>query len=361
MPQARVGGGRQLDRLLRRGRQPVQQHGPQPAALGAVVVAGGAGVGEDQLPQQRLHGQHGRGVQPEGVALLVLAEAPAGQFAEGGTRDRTVEDAFTQEAAARPLPLTVIHLTDPDARAVYGTTYVLVRPDQHVAWRGSVLPDGGARAVLDRVLGVDAVRLDADDPAGSLTRFGAQVGEAVAGTAGPDGVAVPGGPGGRRHRGGRGGGTPGERGERGRRRRRPRRAPGAYRHLRRPGRRARRPYVLSRPPPTAHRSTLSGGSGFRRGALDEPVPEALLTAAYESEAEVPALILTGDADPLADRDALTRTAKSLPRARLSIVRDAHHDVLNDMQHRTVAAEIVTFLEALRNELVPLVTVESTAW
>ncbi|MYW28160.1 alpha/beta hydrolase, partial [Streptomyces sp. SID2119] len=111
----------------------------------------------------------------------------------------------------------------------------------------------------------------------------------------------------------------------------------------------------------AHRSRLSGDSGFRRGALDEVVPEALLTAAYESEAEVPALILTGDADLLADRDALTRTAKSLPRARLSIVRDAHHDVLNDMQHRSVAAEIVTFLEALRNELVPLVTVESTAW
>ncbi|NEE55007.1 alpha/beta hydrolase, partial [Streptomyces sp. SID8455] len=71
--------------------------------------------------------------------------------------------------------------------------------------------------------------------------------------------------------------------------------------------------------------------------------------------------LTGDADPLADRDALERTAKSHPRARLSTVRDAHHDVLNDMQHRSVAAEIVTFLETLRDGLVPVVTVESSDW
>ncbi|WNI23957.1 FAD-dependent oxidoreductase [Streptomyces sp. ITFR-16] len=74
-------------------------------------------------------------------ALLVLTE------------DRTAEHAFAAEAAARALPLTVIHLTDPTARAVYGTGNVLVRPDQHVAWRGTALPEGGAGAVLDRVLG----------------------------------------------------------------------------------------------------------------------------------------------------------------------------------------------------------------
>ncbi|MFD8464593.1 alpha/beta hydrolase [Streptomyces cyaneofuscatus] len=216
----------------------------------------------------------------------------------------------------------------------------------------------GRRLAADayRVRVVDAVHLDADDPAGSLTRFGAQVAEAVAGTAGPDGVA------------------------------RPVVLVGAdtgavaVAALLGSGESAAADAVVLAGLPArtaasadwddeldvrtfcpAHRSTLSGDSGFRRGALDEAVPEALLTAAYESEAEVPALILTGDADPLADRDALTRTAKFLPRARLSIVRDAHHDVLNDMQHRSVAAEIVTFLEALRNELVPLVTVESTAW
>uniref|UniRef100_A0AAU3GQ25 Alpha/beta hydrolase n=1 Tax=Streptomyces sp. NBC_01401 TaxID=2903854 RepID=A0AAU3GQ25_9ACTN len=111
----------------------------------------------------------------------------------------------------------------------------------------------------------------------------------------------------------------------------------------------------------AHRGRLTEDTGIRRGALDEPVPEVLLAAAHVAGIDVPALLLTGDADPLADREALVRTAKSLPKARLSVVRGAHHDVLNDMQHRSVAAEIVTFLETLRNGLVPVVSVDSSAW
>ncbi|MFD9999068.1 alpha/beta hydrolase [[Kitasatospora] papulosa] len=111
----------------------------------------------------------------------------------------------------------------------------------------------------------------------------------------------------------------------------------------------------------AHRGTLTEDAGTRRGTLDEAVPEALLTAAHDGGIDVPALLLVGDADPLADREALVRTATSLPRARLAVVRDAHHDVLNDMQHRSVAAEIVTFLETLRDGLVPVVTAGPSAW
>jgi len=69
------------------------------------------------------------------------------------TEDRTVERAFAAEAAARYLPFTVVHLTDAAAHAVYGTSNVLIRPDQHVVWRGARLPEGGAAAVLDLVLG----------------------------------------------------------------------------------------------------------------------------------------------------------------------------------------------------------------
>ncbi|MER5787559.1 alpha/beta hydrolase [Streptomyces sp. NPDC001980] len=110
-----------------------------------------------------------------------------------------------------------------------------------------------------------------------------------------------------------------------------------------------------------HRARLTDDTRFRRGTLTDAVDTVLLTAAHESELAVPALLLTGDADPLADRDALDRAAKSWPRARLAVVRGAHHDVLNDLQHRSVAAEVVTFLETLRNDLVPVVTVESSAW
>jgi alpha-beta hydrolase superfamily lysophospholipase len=111
----------------------------------------------------------------------------------------------------------------------------------------------------------------------------------------------------------------------------------------------------------AHRGTLTEDTLVRRGTLDDAVPGALLDAAYGVELPVPALLLTGDADPLADPDTLRHAAKTWGRTRLAVVRGAHHDVLNDLQHRSVAAEVVTFLEALREGLVPLVAVETSAW
>ncbi|MEV6507670.1 alpha/beta hydrolase [Streptomyces sp. NPDC051642] len=111
----------------------------------------------------------------------------------------------------------------------------------------------------------------------------------------------------------------------------------------------------------AHRGALTQDPEVRRGSLDDAVPEAVLSAAYDNETAVPTLLLVGDADPLADHEALARTAKSCAGARLSVVHGAHHDVLNDLQHRSVAAEVVTFLENLRNELRPLITVRSSAW
>jgi alpha-beta hydrolase superfamily lysophospholipase len=114
---------------------------------------------------------------------------------------------------------------------------------------------------------------------------------------------------------------------------------------------------------TVHRGVLSDDEAMQRGTLTAAVPKALLDAAYGSIADVPQLLLVGDADPLADTGALTQSAKALPAARLVMVRGAHHDVLNDLQHRSVAAEVVTFLEALRNEpsLEPIVAVGSSAW
>ncbi|MER5753579.1 alpha/beta hydrolase [Streptomyces sp. NPDC002088] len=111
----------------------------------------------------------------------------------------------------------------------------------------------------------------------------------------------------------------------------------------------------------AHRGVLTEDPQVRRGALDDALPDALLTAVHDGDVDVPVLLLVGDTDPLADHEVLARTAKSLPRARLSVVHGAHHDVLNDLQHRSAAAEVVSFLETLRNELRPVVTVRSSAW
>jgi alpha-beta hydrolase superfamily lysophospholipase len=112
-----------------------------------------------------------------------------------------------------------------------------------------------------------------------------------------------------------------------------------------------------------HRGVLTDDPAVAPGALAEPVPAALLDAAYGSTAEVPHLLLSGDADPLAGRADLLRLAGSLPSARLAIVRGGHHDVLNDLQHRSVAAEIVSFLEAVRagSPPEPLVRVAAGTW
>ncbi|MGW0970299.1 alpha/beta hydrolase [Streptomyces sp. NPDC002516] len=110
-----------------------------------------------------------------------------------------------------------------------------------------------------------------------------------------------------------------------------------------------------------HRGRLTEDPEVRRGSLDDALPDALTGAAYAGESPLPTLLLVGDSDPLADDEALARLAKSLPLARLSVVHGAHHDVLNDLQHRSVAAEVVGFLEALRGELRPLISVRSSAW
>ena len=56
------------------------------------------------------------------------------------------------DAKRRGLPLAVIDLPDAAARELYDCSLALIRPDQHVAWRGNALPSD-CGAVLDRVSG----------------------------------------------------------------------------------------------------------------------------------------------------------------------------------------------------------------
>ncbi|MGA5703169.1 alpha/beta hydrolase [Peterkaempfera bronchialis] len=222
----------------------------------------------------------------------------------------------------------------------------------------------GRRLAADayRVRVIDAPALDADDPTASLAGFADRLADAVKGTAAEDGVIRPlvlvGADSGAAAIAALLGSaeTPGGQ-------------PDAVVLAGLPGQAAGTTEAVGtwdeeldvRTSCPAHRGTLTQDSRVRRGSLNDAVPDAVLTAALDSEAAVPALLLIGDADPLADHEALARTAKSLPRARLSVVHGARHDVLNDLQHRSVAAETVTFLETLRNELRPLITVRSSAW
>lgn len=62
-----------------------------------------------------------------------------------------VTDEARTEALATSTPLKVVELSDPSLRALYGAALTLIRPDQHIAWRGDVWPVG--EGLLARVTG----------------------------------------------------------------------------------------------------------------------------------------------------------------------------------------------------------------
>jgi 2-polyprenyl-6-methoxyphenol hydroxylase-like FAD-dependent oxidoreductase len=67
-------------------------------------------------------------------------------------------EALLAAAARRGVPLDVLQIDDADVVRVYGRGLLLIRPDQHIAWRGSACDDRReADAILSRVLGWDGV------------------------------------------------------------------------------------------------------------------------------------------------------------------------------------------------------------
>jgi len=70
---------------------------------------------------------------------------------------RLREDAdvapFIEAAAIRGVPLTVIELSGESLEESYGASLLLVRPDQHVAWRRASSDRSGADAIINRVRG----------------------------------------------------------------------------------------------------------------------------------------------------------------------------------------------------------------
>lgn len=59
--------------------------------------------------------------------------------------------ALANAAQSAGVPLSVLDIPDDDIRALYERDLVLIRPDQHVAWRGNAADD--ADAVIRRVVG----------------------------------------------------------------------------------------------------------------------------------------------------------------------------------------------------------------
>jgi 2-polyprenyl-6-methoxyphenol hydroxylase-like FAD-dependent oxidoreductase len=82
-----------------------------------------------------------------GRGFVLLSFAPQG----------TVGQNFSQAARGRGFPLQVVDLSDETGlRELFGASYVLVRPDGHVAWRGDAPPENAGH-ILDVVRGVAPV------------------------------------------------------------------------------------------------------------------------------------------------------------------------------------------------------------
>ncbi len=80
-----------------------------------------------------------------GLTLLVTDGDGPG---DGGDTDRLVE-----AAAGRQVPLTVLAPGDERLKTLYQARFALIRPDQHVGWRGDAVPED-AGVLLDRLRGV---------------------------------------------------------------------------------------------------------------------------------------------------------------------------------------------------------------
>ncbi|MCZ4521746.1 FAD-dependent monooxygenase [Rhodococcus ruber] len=85
-------------------------------------------------PEQSLYDDLG-----PGFTLIEIAAAPA-------------SSAWEQSAVKRAVPFTRLRLNRPDLRETYGARYLLVRPDQYIAWRSDTDPSEPG-AILDYARG----------------------------------------------------------------------------------------------------------------------------------------------------------------------------------------------------------------
>ena len=69
-------------------------------------------------------------------------------------RDNAEVAPFIESAATHGVPLDVVELRGQRLVEFYGASLLLVRPDQHVAWRGASVDRPTTEMVIDQVRGV---------------------------------------------------------------------------------------------------------------------------------------------------------------------------------------------------------------
>lgn len=115
--------------------EPAAQYGTDPATYEPSTVPGA------RLPSVFL---------PDGSALFDRL----GPWLTVLSFNRSPTVAYLVEAAReRGVPLEIVEITDAEISMVYQSGLILVRPDQHIAWRGDAIPDmAAAGAIIDAIL-----------------------------------------------------------------------------------------------------------------------------------------------------------------------------------------------------------------
>jgi len=96
----------------------------------------------------------------------------------------------------------------------------------------------------------------------------------------------------------------------------------------------------------AHRRLLQDADALDPLALSRDVPREL-TLPVPTNLRVPVLAIHGASDVVAGVTEVQAYYGRLPNARVAVVHEGRHDILNDVTHRSVAATIVLFLEEVR--------------
>lgn len=106
--------------------------------------------GQDYVPAARPGARLPHLWLPDGASLY---DRLGNGFSLLRLRDDADVIPFVESAAARGVPLTVIKLRGQTLEMLYEAPLLLVRPDQHVAWRGTSVDRLTADALIDRVRG----------------------------------------------------------------------------------------------------------------------------------------------------------------------------------------------------------------
>jgi 2-polyprenyl-6-methoxyphenol hydroxylase-like FAD-dependent oxidoreductase len=140
---------------LRQSGATAEVHAFEPHYEGSPVVSGPAGAGACSAVGShafKARAGHHLAPQPLSTGRSIFEELGGGFTLLALDADETVTSSFAQAAASLGVPLRIVRDTRSGGREKYEAAFVLVRPDEFVAWTSNAGPVDAA-AVLERSIG----------------------------------------------------------------------------------------------------------------------------------------------------------------------------------------------------------------